>query len=108
MRNAKLWSVLLAAVLLCACVVGVMFTSASADGAEIYGVNYTEGIDAAKQFTSIEEVFAHVEAIVAAGNWPAGKSLEIRFTGTLTAKKGTSELLFGQKTIFTATDTKLP
>ena len=32
MRNTKLWSVLLAAVLLCACVVGVLFTGAQAEG----------------------------------------------------------------------------
>lgn len=106
MRNTKLWSVLLVCVLLCACVLGVLFTGASAESAVIYGVGYTEGVD--KSFDTIEAAFDDVEAIVEAGNWPEGQSLEILFAGTIEAKVSGSELVFGQKTIFTSTGKKLP
>ena len=108
MRNAKLWSVLLVAVLLCACIVGVLFTGASAGGEVTYGVNYTEGIDEDKQVDEIQDVFDAVEAEIAAGTWIEGNTLVIKFSGTIEAKVEGSELVFGQKTIFTSTGKKLP
>ena len=79
MRNAKLWSVLLAAVLLCACVIGVLFTGASASDSRIpeatvvyegslYGESIRENLEFAAEQT-----------------WKADDVLEIQFSGTDTS-----------------------
>ena len=63
MRNTKLWSVLLVSVLLCACVLGVLFTGASAaDVAKTYTVNTasTENDEAGLSFKSIADALASI------------------------------------------------
>lgn len=108
MRNTKLWAVLLAFVLLCGCVLGILFTGVSAEGEVVYGVGYTEGVDEDKQFDTFQAAFAAVETAIANGEWTEGNTLVIKFAGNLEGKVEDSELLFGQKTIFTSAGKKLP
>ena len=103
MRNTKLWSVLLVSVLLCACVLGVLFTGASAvDVAKTYTVNTanTENDEASLSFKSIADALS----FAAEQEWKTNETLVIKFTGTEAAKVGTSELAFGQKTIWRRVD----
>lgn len=103
MRNTKLWSVLLVCVLLCACVLGVLFTGASAaDVAKTYTVNTanTENDEASLSFKSIADALS----FAAEQEWKTNETLVIKFTGTEAAKVGTSELAFGQKTIWRRVD----
>ena len=108
MRNTKLWAVLLAFVLLCGCTLGILFTGANAEGEVVYGVGYTEGIDEDKQFETFQAAFEAVEKAIEKGEWTEGNTLVIKFAGEFEAKVENSELLFGQKTIFTSTGKKLP
>ncbi len=111
MRKAKLWSVLLASVLLCACIVGVLVVGANAGaGSVTYYVGYGDDDAKTPNFGSIRE------ALVAAkeADWTAGDQLTIEFKGQDTSANVTSpvagesaNLLFGQTTIF-AGDKKLP
>ncbi len=107
MRTAKLWSVLLAAVLLCACMAGLLFTGASASDA----VTYTVGQDYADISAALDAAADYAKN----EGWGSGASLVIEFTGTdnsavLTeAGEGKStNLLFGQPTIFREDGTRLP
>ena len=110
MRNAKLWSVLCAAVLLCACVVGVLFTGASASDSRIpeATVTYVVGTDGNTIRACLEKA--------AEETWSATDVLEIQFTGSDSsayskpdAANGVSGYtLFEVTTIFREDDTKLP
>ena len=109
MRKAKLWSVLCAAVLLCACVVGLTFTGAAATDSRIptATTTYVVGTDGDTIRACLEKA--------ADETWSKDAVLEIRFTGTddsvvLTeATSGAStNLLFGQTTIFREDNTRLP
>ncbi len=103
MRNTKLWSVLLAAVLLCGCVLGVLFTGAfAADTAVTYTVNTanTENDETSLSFKSIAEALA----FAAEQDWKTNEKLVIEFTGTETGNVENSDLMFGQKTIWRRVD----
>lgn len=109
MRNQKLWSVLCAAVLLCACAAGVLFTGALANdsGTPAATVVYKEGLYG----STIRECLKYA----AGESWAATDVLEIQFSGTdasavlTAADEGEStNLLFGQPTIFRADGTRLP
>jgi len=110
MRNAKLWSVLLAAVLLCACVVGMLFTGASASDSRIPVATetYVVGTDGDTIRACLEKA--------AEETWSATDVLEIQFTGSDSSayskpdpENGVSGYtLFEVTTIFREDDTKLP
>ncbi len=112
MRNTKLWSVLLAAVLLCACVVGVLFVGAQAEGTA-----YTWTVDGVGTAT---DCYATVDAAMIAADaktWAAGDSLTLSVTAETTTTFNTAATggqansgrnLFNIKTIFRADNTKLP
>ena len=110
MRNAKLWSVLCAAVLLCACVAGVLFTGASASDTRIPEATdiYEVGIDGDSIRACLSEA--------ADATWSKDDVLEIRFSGTDTslyaapdAANGISGYtMFETPTIFREDNTKLP
>ena len=110
MRNAKLWSVLLAAVLLCACVVGVLFTGASASDSRIptATTTYVVGTDGDTIRACLENA--------AEETWGATDVLEIQFSGedsSMYAKPDPENgisgyTLFEVATIFRADNTKLP
>ena len=103
MRNAKLWSLLLCAVLLCACVAGILLTGASAaDVAVTYTVNTanTENDEDALSFKSIADALA----FAAEQDWKTNEKLVINFTGTEAGNVASSQLMFGQKTIWRRVD----
>ncbi len=114
MRNTKLWSVLLAAVLLCACVVGVLFVGTQAQGTAYAW--YVDGVGTA------ENSYATIDAAMAAAkaktDWAAEDTLTIYVTasGTTstfnTAQTGgqvnTGRNLFNVITVFRADNTQLP
>ena len=110
MRNAKLWSVLLATMLVCACVVGVLFTGASASDTRIptATTTYVVGTDGDTIRACLDKA--------AAETWAAGTVLEIRFSGeddsiyeSPDPANGISGYLaFETRTIFREDDTKLP
>ena len=110
MRNAKLWSVLCAAVLLCACVVGVLFTGASASETRIpeATTTYVVGTDGDTIRACIEKA--------ATQTWGKDDVLKIQFSGTDSsaysapdAANGVSGYtLFEVTTVFRADNTKLP
>lgn len=110
MKSTKLWSVLLAAVLLCACALGVLFTSAGAAQQTV-----TLYVDAAGNDStgngSKSAPYATVEAALAdlAGRtWNGDDSALIMLNGSIATKSSSESVLFGQKTIFTKENTKLP
>ena len=110
MRNAKLWSVLLAAMLVCACAVGVLFTGASASDTRIptATTTYVVGVDGDTIRACLDKA--------AAETWAAGTVLEIQFSGTDSsiyaspdAANGISGYtMFETATIFREDHTKLP
>ncbi|MBR5295828.1 MAG: hypothetical protein IKU24_04480, partial [Clostridia bacterium] len=114
MRNTKLWSVLLAAVLLCASVVGLVIVGAQAEGV-VYDW-YVDGVGAADDhYATIDDA---MKAAYAKKDWAEGDSLAIYITksGTATtfntvqtgAQVNTGRHLFNVATIFRADNTKLP
>ena len=110
MRNAKLWSVLCAAVLLCACIAGVLFTGASASETRIpeATATYVVGTDGDTIRACLEKA--------ATQTWGATDVLKIQFSGTDSsayaapdAANGVSGYtLFEVTTVFRADNTKLP
>lgn len=110
MRNAKLWSALLAAVVLSACILGILFTGADASDSRIpaASVVYEVGVDGA----SIRACLAKA----AGKTWTDNDVLEIRFSGEDSSahaepdpQNGISgSVLFEQRTIFRSDSTKLP
>ena len=110
MRNAKLWSVLLAAVLLCACVVGMLGTGASASDSRIPVATdtYVVGTDGDTIRACLEKA--------AEETWGATDVLEIQFSGEDSSmyaspnpENGISGYtLFEVATIFREDNTKLP
>ncbi len=79
MRKAKLWSVLLAAVLLCACIVGVLFVGAQAEENTInYVVDSTYTTDvSANQFKTFKEAIAQAATLKGENALPANSHLVI-------------------------------
>ena len=113
MKGKKLLSILVSAVLLCACIAGVlvMGSSASTESAT-YVVGTGEG-----QYENIRDALRAAADVAKNEGWAADAKLVIEFTGTdtsalLDAKdklSGESTLLmFGQPTIFRSNGTKLP
>ena len=110
MRNAKLWSVLCAAVLLALCIVGVLFTGASASETRIpeATATYVVGTDGDTIRACIEKA--------ATQTWGKDDVLKIQFSGTDSsayaapdAANGVSGYtLFEVTTVFRADNTKLP
>jgi hypothetical protein len=96
MRNAKLWSLLLAFVLLCGCVLGVLFTTASAAGT--YELNVGAG-----EFATVEAAWNSI----ADADLSAYESITVKVNGAVT-ETSTSALLFGQKTIWKDTGVMMP
>ena len=76
MKNAKLWSVLCAAVLLVLCVAGVLFTGASASETRIptATATYVVGTDGATIRACLEKA--------ATRTWDSEDVLKIPFSGT--------------------------
>ena len=81
MRNAKLWSVLLAAMLLCACVLGVLFTGASASDSRIptATTTYEVGTDGATIRACLDKA--------AGETWVAGSVLKIQSVAILFSRR---------------------
>ena len=110
MRNTKLWSVLLVCVLLCACVLGVLFTGASAGGTAVTLYVDAAGNDAtgdgsqAAPYASVEAALADLQS----RTWAGGDRAIINLNGSVATLSSTESVLFGQKTIFTQENTKLP
>ena len=110
MRNAKLWSVLLAAVLLCACIAGVLFTGASASDSRIptATTTYVVGTDGDTIRACLDKA--------AGETWGKDTVLEIQFSGedksiysAPDAANGVSGYtMFETATIFREDDTQLP
>ncbi len=110
MRNAKLWSVLLTAVLLCACIAGVLFTGASASDSRIptATTTYVVGTDGATIRACLEKASGET--------WSKDAVLEIQFSGSDSSiyaspdpQNGISGYtMFETPTIFREDDTKLP
>ena len=105
MRNAKLWSVLCAAVLLCACVVGVLFTGTSAETVAVpYAVN-------GAAYASVKEALNDAETREWAANEVMVITLSIADSSADVTEPQDGEsanLLFGQTTIFRKDGSKLP
>lgn len=81
MRNNKLWSVLLAAVLLCACVVGVLFVGAQA-GDNVNYVNYVvdstnTAVEGATVFSTFKAAIAEAATLTGDKTLPANSHLVI-------------------------------
>ena len=76
MRNAKLWSTLCAAVLLAACVLGVLFTGASASDTRIpeATATYVVGTDGKTIRACLDKA--------AGQTWGKNDVLKIQFSGT--------------------------
>jgi len=110
MRKAKLWSVILAAMLLCICAVGMLFTGVSASDSRI-----PEATDTYAVGTDGDTIRACLEK-AAGRTWGATDVLEIQFTGSDSsayakpdAANGVSGyILFEVPTIFREDNTKLP
>ena len=110
MRNAKLWSALLVAVLLCACVLGVLFTGAAASDTRIptATTTYVVGTDGDTIRACLDKA--------AAENWAANTVLEIQFSGedsSIFAKPDAANgisgyTMFETATIFREDNTQLP
>ena len=110
MRNAKLWSALLVAVLLCACVLGVLFTGAAASDTRIptATTTYVVGTDGDTIRACLDKA--------AAENWAANTVLEIQFSGedsSIFAKPDADNgisgyTMFETATIFREDNTQLP
>ncbi len=94
MKNTRLWTVLFAAALLCACLAGVLFMGASAADE---AVEWSVGTDGD---------YATVEAALAAAeerDWAQDEKLVLNLTGSHTATV-VDGVLFGQKTIWRRLD----
>ena len=110
MRNAKLWSVLCAAVLLCACVAGVMFTGAGAEDTRIPTPTYTYEVGMDE-----DTIRACLEAAMER-TWEKDDVLEIQFSGTDSSAYASPDpengisgyTLFEVPTIFREDGTQLP
>ena len=113
MRNAKLWSVLLAAVLLCACIAGILFTGASASDSRI-PTNPTTTYVVGEEGDG-DTIRACLDK-AAGETWAENTVLEIQFSGedssayaSPDAANGISGYtLFETATIFREDDTQLP
>ncbi|MBE6713422.1 MAG: hypothetical protein E7580_07935 [Ruminococcaceae bacterium] len=97
MRNAKLWSVLLASVLLCASVIGSLFIGADAAP---YELSVGEGGDYA---TVAEALDAAAEADLSGYD-----NIQINILGEVAEPAPSNSLLFGQKTIWAADGEMIP
>ena len=110
MKNAKLWSVLCAAMLLCACVLGVLFTGASASDTRIpeATATYVVGTDG----DTIRECLDKA----ATQTWGKDDVLKIQFSGTDSSAYASPDAangisgytLFEAVTVFRQDNTKLP
>ena len=110
MKNAKLWSVLCAAVLLCACVLGVLFTGASASDTRIpeATATYVVGTDGTTIRACLEKA--------ATQTWDKDDVLKIQFSGTDSSAYASPDpdngvsgyTLFEAVTVFREDNTKLP
>ena len=105
MKHTKIWSCLLALVLLVSCAVGIFAVSADAESTVIY---YTLGeveMEGSEHFATLAEALAALQA--KNKKWGANESVEIRFQGEISG--GTQDgLLFGLTTIWREDNTKLP
>ena len=110
MRNAKLWSTLCAAVLLAACVLGVLFTGASASDTRIpeATATYVVGTDGKTIRACLDKA--------AGQTWGKNDVLKIQFSGTDSSAYASPDpdngisgyTLFEAVTVFREDDTKLP
>ena len=98
--NKKLLSVLLAAVLLVGCIVGMLIVGANAAGPKVFTVG-TNG-----EYQNFDSALA----AVAEATWQSGDSAEIQIEAGSYASAAESPLLFGQTTIWAdkAAGVKLP
>lgn len=111
MKNTKLWSVLLACTVLFACVLGVLFTGAGAEGANkiVFAVGDLTveelGVEGA---TYAADIMGALSALDENSRQHASDTVaEIHIKGNLTGGDQ-GNLLFAQKTIWRADGTKLP
>lgn len=106
MRKTKFWSFLFAFVLLCACVLGVLFTGAQAEAGTVYEWNVDGVGDEENSYADINKAMA---AAYSKKDWKAGDTLTIRITAANTAPAdATGRLLFGKYSIWRADNTLLP
>ncbi len=96
MRKAKLWSVLLVAVLLCACVLGTLLLGADAANQTVLNVTGTAGTDS---FATVEAALAEAERMAGAGELTTA-GVKIVVSENQTATVDANGILFGQKTIW--------
>ncbi len=106
MKKTKIWSVLLASVLLCACMLGTLLIGADAAEATVLNVTGTAGADS---FASVEAALAEAESLAEAGELTAA-GVKIVLSASQTATVDENGILFGQKTIWLdkAAGKKLP
>lgn len=108
MRKCKLWSVLLAVLLLSACVVGILITGTLAEGTDYTW--YVDGVGTtADHYATVDAAMAKAKAKT---NWAKGDSLTVYVTKSGTATTFSTATvgrhLFSVYTIFRADNTKLP
>ena len=96
MKHTKLWSVLLAAVLICACAVGTLLLGADAADARILNVTGTSG---AETFATVEAALAEAESLAEAGEL-TDAGVKIVVSANQEASVDANGILFGQKTIW--------
>ena len=103
--RTKLLTTLLALVLLCACVAGVLMLSAQAAGTDY--VWSVDGVGTAED--SYLDINKAIAAAYSKKDWEAGDTLTIQITASNTAAAdATGRLLFGKYSIFRADNTLLP
>ena len=111
MKRTKLWSVLLAVLILCVCALGILYTGAGAEGANklVYAAGDLTaeelGVDGATYFTDIMGALSDLEKN--SRQHPSDAVAEIHFKGSLTGGDQ-GNLLFAQTTIWREDGTKLP
>ena len=105
MKHTKLWSCLIAFMLLISCAAGIFAVGAVAESATVYYTIGSVALEGAENFADINTALAQAEK--KSGQWAADDVLEIQFKGTISggAQDG---LLFGQTTIWREDGTKLP
>lgn len=97
MRNAKLWSLLLAVVLLCGVALGVLYIGADAAG------TLELSVGGAGEFATVEAALDSV----AEADLSAYESITVKVNGNVT-ETTSGVLLFGQKTIWKETGVMMP
>lgn len=106
MKNKKLWLVLLASLILCGCVSGILFTGASAEETVVlYAVGDLQ-VSGATQVESIQDALADLEKNNR--KWSADTTAEIRICGSDHSGGAQNGVIFGQVTIWREDGTKLP